>query len=125
MRLLLDTHVLLWSLATPEELSPGARAAIADGTNQVFASAASFWEIAIKAAAGKLTVADDLLDAADAAGFSSLPIVPSDALRAGALPSLHGDPFDRMLVAQALERSLTVVTRDRRFDGYGALTLAA
>ncbi|MFN8518876.1 MAG: type II toxin-antitoxin system VapC family toxin [Chloroflexota bacterium] len=125
MRLLLDTHVLLWALSTPEALVPEARRVIEDGANEVLVSAASFWEIAIKATAGRLTASDDLLAASAEAGFSGLTIDPADAVRAGALPPLHRDPFDRMLVAQAQARSLAIVTRDTRLAAYGVTILPA
>lgn len=125
MRLLLDTHVLLWALADPAHLGDGARLAIQDGRNEVLVSAATVWEIAIKRAAGKLDAPDDLLGVALATGFGSLPISARHASIAGALPPHHRDPFDRMLVAQARVESLTVVTRDERFDLYGADVLPA
>jgi PIN domain nuclease of toxin-antitoxin system len=125
MRLLLDTHALLWALADPDRLSDDAHEAVRDGRNEVLVSAASVWEIAIKRAAGKLDAPDDLLDVTVAAGFQSLPISAQHALLAGALPRHHRDPFDRMLVAQARAESLLIVTRDPRFAPYEVNVLAA
>ena len=119
MRLLLDTHVLLWWLAADPGLSPAARSVIAEGANTVFVSAATAWEMAIKRALGKLIVPDDLEGAVTASGFQSLPITMAHALLAGALPRHHDDPFDRMLIAQAQSEGLTIVTRDAQFSAYG------
>lgn len=123
MRLLLDTHALLWSLAEPERIAEDARTAIEDGRNEVLVSAASAWEVAIKRAMGKLEAPDDLGAEIDAAAFGSLAITVEHALAAGALPLHHRDPFDRMLVAQATLEGLTIVTRDPRFEPYEVPTL--
>lgn len=125
MKLLLDTHALLWWLEDSAQLSDAAREAIADGGNEIAVSAASAWEIAIKRAAGKLRVPDDLDTVVETSGFSSLPITIEHALAAGALPPHHRDPFDRMLVAQASLEGMTIATRDPRFDPYGVPTLRA
>jgi PIN domain nuclease of toxin-antitoxin system len=106
-------------------MTAGARAAVTDGANEVFASVASAWEIGVKQAAGKLRAPDDLLEVTAAAGIAWLPIVARHALAAGALPPHHRDPFDRMLVAQARVESLTLVTRDKRFADYGVEILDA
>ena len=118
MRLLLDTRALLWWLAD-EGLSSQTRDAIADPANLVAVSAASAWEIAIKKALGKLTAPDDLEQQVHAGGFVSLPINIAHGIAAGQLPRHHDDPFDRMLIAQALAEGLTIVTRDKRFEDYG------
>jgi PIN domain nuclease of toxin-antitoxin system len=89
----------------------------------LFFSAASIWEMAIKQAKGKLGVPDNLLDTMAQRGFVELPVLSHDALRAGALPPHHGDPFDRMIVAQAQSGGLTVVTRDERIAAYGVPVL--
>jgi PIN domain nuclease of toxin-antitoxin system len=122
--LLLDTHVLLWWLADDPHLTPTMREAIADPSTTVMVSAASAWEVAIKAAVGKLTVPDGLRQELERHGFDELPVTVEDGLAAGALPRHHGDPFDRMLIAQAVRRRLVVVTADRRFVDYDVLTLA-
>ncbi len=124
MRLLLDTHALLWWLAD-EGLTADARAAIAAGHNQVLVSAASAWEIAIKRALGRLSAPEDLLDQLAASGFDHLPIALRHALAVSDLPAHHRDPFDRMLIAQAMVEGLTVVTRDRRFSAYPVAVLPA
>ena len=106
------------------ELSASERAAIADPANQIAVSAASIWEAEIKAALGKLVIAGgDLLAEARAAGFELLDITADDAVAAARLPAHHGDPFDRMLVAMAQRRALTLVTRDPRLGSYGVATL--
>jgi PIN domain nuclease of toxin-antitoxin system len=125
MRLLLDTHTVLWSLSSPAQLTADARAAIEDGRNEVLVSAASAWEIAIKRALGRLKAPDDLTSAMEAAVFAALPITIPHALAAGALPPHHRDPFDRMLIAQARLEDLTIVTRDPRFARYGVPTVPA
>jgi PIN domain nuclease of toxin-antitoxin system len=125
VKLLLDTHALLWALAEPERLTEEAREAVRDGRNEVLVSAASVWEISIKQAAGKLRAPDDLLDVTADAGFGSLPILARHALAAGTLSAHHRDPFDRMLIAQAREEALTIVTRDQRFRAYDVELLLA
>lgn len=120
MKLLLDTHALLWSIISPEQLSPTAQAAITDPTSQVAVSAISFWEIAIKSAIGKLTLhgADPemLVDAAQRQGFELLPLDPRLAATYTKLPTdpQHRDPFDRMLVWQAISLGYTLVSRDQK-----------
>ena len=124
MRLLLDTHALLWWLAD-EGLIPQAREAIADPANLVAVSAASAWEISIKKALGKLSAPDDLEQQVQTSGFIPLPITIAHALAAGQLSRHHEDPFDRILVAQAIAEGMTIVTRDKRFEDYDvALVLA-
>ncbi len=129
MRLLLDTHVVLWALGDTARLAPATRAAIAAPDNDVFVSAASLWEIAIKEALGKLRLPaparEWLPGALERAGLSGLDIEGRHALTAGALPPHHRDPFDRLLVAQALEEGLTLVTSDPRVAPYGVSLLPA
>lgn len=127
MRLLLDTHAFIWWMTTDEQLSQLARRAIADEANVILVSAASAWEIATKHRLGKLLGADEI--APDIAGaiadqdFEELPITIADAARAGALPGHHRDPFDRMLIAQALVRNLMLVSNEPLFDRYGVRRL--
>jgi PIN domain nuclease of toxin-antitoxin system len=116
--LLLDTHALLWALADEDRLSPDARAELSAGATPAFVSAASIWEIEIKRALGKLEAPADLLDAVAAARFAALDVTFAHASIAGSLPRSHGDPFDRMLVAQARCEGLTVVTRDPHIAAY-------
>ncbi|WP_432512233.1 type II toxin-antitoxin system VapC family toxin [Kineococcus sp. SYSU DK001] len=118
MALLLDTHVLLWWLSDDERLPERMRAAVADGENEVFVSAASAWEMSVKAALGKLTVPDGLREELQQQGFTELPVTVEDGLAAGALPRHHDDPFDRMLIAQAGRRGLRLLSVDRRFSDY-------
>jgi PIN domain nuclease of toxin-antitoxin system len=124
VKLLLDTHALLWWLAGDPALDPAAVEAIA-AADTVAISAASAWEIAIKQASGKLSGPDDLPGELAGNRFSELPVTVSHALAAGALPPLHTDPFDRILVAQARLEGLTLVTRDRRLADYGVAFLRA
>ncbi len=126
MRLLLDTHALLWWFAGERGLAAVARNAIADERAVVHVSAASLWEIAIKSALGKLKVdGDELVTGIEADGFVELPIGARHAVAAGRLPPHHQDPFDRMLVAQAQVERLVVVTRDPAFSRYDVQTLPA
>lgn len=118
MRILLDTHILLWWLGDDPVLPAPAAAAIADADNEVIVSAASAWEIAIKKAAGRLEAPEDLLDALAENEFATLVITPVHALTAGRLPPHHSDPFDRMLIAQAQTEGLTLVSLDRQFSHY-------
>ncbi len=123
MRLLLDTHALLWWLAEDSSLPASARRAIANKNNTVVVSAASAWEIATKVRLGRLEAAADLTS--DLPGylaqerFEGLPVSIEHGIRAGSLPGSHKDPFDRMLIAQAQAESLTIVSNEAVFDGYG------
>jgi PIN domain nuclease of toxin-antitoxin system len=125
VNLLLDTAVLLWWLDDNPRLGPPARDAIADETNLVVVSAASAWEMAIKAALGKLRTPEGLVNVLTQEGFSTLTIGIDHALRAGALPPHHSDPFDRMLVAQAIVEELVLVTADQHLSAYPVDILAA
>lgn len=118
MRLLLDTHILLWALADSPKLGRNLRRQIITPANAVLISAASVWEIAIKKRLGKLNAPDNLIEAIEASEFSSLPISFDHAVAAGRLPLHHDDPFDRMLIAQAQCDGLVLVTQDRRFAAY-------
>lgn len=119
MILLLDAHALLWWLADDPTMSRSGRAAIEDPANDVIVSAASVWEIEIKRALGELTAPDGLVDAVHAASLGTVPITAADAEHAGRLPPHHRDPFDRMLVAQALRLGAVIVSRDADFAPYG------
>lgn len=123
MRLLLDTQILIWAFEGGGRLTPEARAAIVDGANTVYASAASAWEIAIKKGLGKLNAPDDLPEQLVRHRFIPLPVTVEHALAVERLPAHHSDLFDRLLVAQAgLERA-TLVTRDSMLRRYGIGTL--
>jgi len=123
VNLLLDPHTLLWWV-TGQRLSDAATEAIRDPDNLVGVSAAAVWEIAIKQALGKLTTDGDL-DSVLEEDFEPIPITFEDARRAGGLPAVHRDPFDRMLVAQAQNRGLVLVSRDPVFESYDVTTLKA
>jgi PIN domain nuclease of toxin-antitoxin system len=119
MRLLIDTHVFIWASDTPSKLTAKTRALIAEPANDVFVSAASLWEMAIKAAMGRLRFPVDRMPEIIAEmGFEPLSMTMSHALEAGSLPRHHDDPFDRMLIAQARLDGLTLVTLDRQFARY-------
>jgi PIN domain nuclease of toxin-antitoxin system len=123
LQLLLDTHALLWWLAGERRLSRRARAAIADADARIHVSAASAWEIATKYRLGKLpgaaAIVHDIPGVLASQAFAQLPITVVHAQRAGALHGEHRDPFDRMLIAQALCEGLTLVTMERLFAQYG------
>ena len=127
MRLLLDTHAFLWWLSGSRRLSGAARRALEDDGNRVMVSAASAWEIATKHRLGKLPGSDvlarDVAGAIASQGFEELAITVHDAERAGRLTGPHRDPFDRMLIAQALAHDLVVVSVDAVFEQYGVKRL--
>lgn len=125
MILLLDAHALLWWLNGESTLSAVARAAIAEPANDTLVSAATVWELAIKQGLGKLRIDADLLAEIDRAGLTGLPVTMEDGNLAGGLPPHHKDPFDRMLVAQALRLDALIVTRDRAFSAYDINLIAA
>jgi PIN domain nuclease of toxin-antitoxin system len=124
LRLLLDTHVLLW-WASGKPMAAEAAKAIRQPDNEVLVSAASVWEAEIKASAGKLLLKADLETELAQHGFGPLAITVGHAVTAARLPRHHADPFDRMLVAQAQLESLTLVTRDPVFLQYNVAVLAA
>jgi PIN domain nuclease of toxin-antitoxin system len=124
MRILLDTHILLWSLAEPHRLDAETRAAIADGADAVLFSAASIWEIAIKSQLGRIDFAvtpTEITRSALETGFLELPIRSRAAARVAELPPLHRDPFDRLLIAQAMSEPALLYTADRQLAAYTEL----
>lgn len=123
MRLLLDTHAVIWALEDSASLSSVARELIIDPDNQILVSATSAIEIAIKRSVGKLEAPDDLRSAIDAAGFIPLTIDFATAERLASLPHHHRDPFDRLLIAQALAENVAIVTRDSAFAAYPVTTI--
>lgn len=125
MILMVDARSFLWWASNDAELQPGARAAISDPANDVIVSAATVWELETKRARGKLTAPPDLLEVIDLEGFSCLPVSGTDAIVAARLPPHHRDPFDRMLVAQALRLGAIVVTRDHALGAYEVEILTA
>lgn len=123
MELLLDTHAFLWWLTDSRRLSEEVRRVISDPSNDKLISAASAWEIATKYRLGKLPEAEaialDIPGTIARQGFEELPISVADAVRAGALPGPLRDPFDRILIAQALSRDLLLISVETPFDSYG------
>ena len=124
MKLLLDSHILLWSLMEVHRLGAHIRDAIASPANEVFVSAVSMWELAVKREKGKLHAPDDLVSIVQRRGFTPLPLSLSHAEQAAMLPVYHRDPFDRMLVAQAQAEGLILVTQDARVRRYGIRTMS-
>jgi PIN domain nuclease of toxin-antitoxin system len=125
VRLLLDTHALVWALVDKARLAPGARDAIEDARNDVAVSAASAWEIETKRLRTGWDVPDDLAGALDDSEFQPLAITIEHAIAAVRLPRHHDDPFDRLLVAQAQIEGLTIVTRDSKIAQYQVAVLPA
>lgn len=123
MKLLLDTHALLWAVLDPPSLSQRCALLIADEANAVMVSAVSAWEIATKVRLGKLAGAEpfeeEFLEVIEEAGYTLVPIDAGDALRAGRLAGTHRDPFDRMLAAQALARDIPLLSNDAKLDEFG------
>jgi PIN domain nuclease of toxin-antitoxin system len=122
VKVILDTHALLWAVLSPTELSRQAAEIIADEANIILISAASAWEIATKVRIGKLPGAErferEFLDVMDDAGYSLLSIDAASALRAGRLASEHRDPFDRMIAAQAMAEDIPVISADLKLDSF-------
>lgn len=124
-RLLLDTHTLLWALTSPGTLRESARDSISNPNNEVYVSAVSGWEIALKSNLRKLQVPDSVFEMIEVTGFAHLSVTFSHGVEAGGLPLHHRDPFDRLLVAQARLEDLVLVTRDSRITQYEVNTMAA
>lgn len=119
MRLLLDTHVLLWAMLDADRLGHSSKTMIARA-DEVFVSSVSLWELAIKNSVGKLAIDLAKLEAAVlAAGYRPLPVAWAHALALGGLPPIHRDPFDRMLVAQAISEPMHLLTPDKALAAYG------
>ena len=123
MKILLDTNVVLWAALSPGKLTAAAASAISSTRNDLLISAASAWEIATKVRLGKLPEATKLeanfISASQLAGYTLLPIHADTALRSGRLLGAHGDPFDRMIAAQALELAIPVISADPKLDSFG------
>ncbi len=122
MKILLDTHVLLWMLSRAERLSETARSLISDQDNELLFSVAAYWEIGIKVSIGKLGLSDDWQETIPTEmarnEIAWLPISPAHIHAVSKLPWMHRDPFDRLLVAQAQTEELTLLTNDAAFSGY-------
>ncbi|MFK5949015.1 MAG: type II toxin-antitoxin system VapC family toxin [Methylococcales bacterium] len=125
MNFLLDTHTLIWALENNPTLSESAHDAIIKGENMIFVSSASAWEISIKKAIGKLQAPDNLYQEIKLHRFTELKINFEHAQLAGKLPDIHKDPFDRMLIAQAMIEKLTFITRDKLIAQYNVNCLTA
>ena len=123
MRLLLDTHIYLWAATNHRSLSRSAKQLILEA-DDIFVSAASIWEATIKSALGKLDAAPEaLVRAITASGFAELPVRAMHAAAVRKLPSLHRDPFDRLLIAQAISEPLHFLTSDRALAAYSELVI--
>jgi len=123
MRFLLDTHSFLWTVFSPEKLSKSARGTIKDRENEVAVSVVTFWEVSLKYALGKLDLVkvkpEDLPDVAEKTGMDILQITPQEAASFHNLPRLtHKDPFDRLIIWQAIQRKMPLISRDREFKDY-------
>lgn len=127
MKLLLDTHVFIWWVSDPKQLSPAVLAAFCDPANEMIISIASIWELQVKTQLGKLTLGKPLpqviTEQSEEALFSILPVTLAHIFAIGGLRLIHGDPFDRMLIAQSLSEQLTLVTKDQMMGQYGARVL--
>lgn len=118
MKILLDTHIFLWAISQPERLPDKWRIELESQANQVYLSAVSVAEIMIKSSIGKLDVQFDPLDIADKSGFDLLDFTAQDAFLLKDMPFHHRDPFDRMLIAQAIQKRLSLMTDDAKFSFY-------
>ena len=128
MRVLVDTHLLLWAVASSRRLPKEARSLILDTANEVFYSAASVWEVAIKSGMRRRDFRANptaLVRALAQSGFSELPVTAAHAARVAGLPAIHRDPFDRLLVAQSLAEPMTLLTNDEVLLGFGPLVQLA
>lgn len=119
MRILLDTHVLLWALGAPDLLTDARRQLVEDASNTLYVSAVNAAEIAIKASIGKLSIDGDLLSMVEETGFEWIDFTAPEAVLLQSLPFHHRDPFDRMLVCQALHRRVPLMTDDPKIAPYG------
>jgi len=129
MNVLVDTHVWIWSLADPNRLSPECRRLLSSSRNVIYLSAASAWELAFKAALGKIELPEPVETYVPTRmarqGITALPITHTHALTVSTLPPHHRDPFDRLLIAQAIVERLPILTADAAFDRYGVEVIRA
>jgi len=128
VRLLLDTQILLWALIEPGKLKPETRRLLEDPEHEVLFSVASIWEMAIKAALGRADFQvspDAIVEAARASGFVELPVRSAAALKVASLPHHHHDPFDRLLVAQAMTEPARLCTADAQLEAYSEMVVRA
>lgn len=128
MRLLLDTHVAIWALVSPDLIPDRIADLIADPENDIYVSAASIWEIGIKFALGKPSAppfsARDAISYFTEAGFISLPVIAAHAAAVEELPPIHADPFDRILIAQAFSEPLRLISHDAKVAAYGTAVIS-
>jgi PIN domain nuclease of toxin-antitoxin system len=125
MQYLLDTHVFLWWLTTPEKIHAKAQKIIRDKSNDIFISSASFWEMSIKKSLGRLTIPHNIMETTTSENFKILPILPEECIGVADLPMLHSDPFDRLLIIQAKLQNLVFITKDKKIAEYPVVTLKA
>ena len=125
MRLLLDTHIVVWWGDASPRLAPSIHAAVTDPANEIFVSTVFWWELAIKSSRGHLAIPAGLRQRLRQDGFRDLLITAEHALGVARLPTLHRDPFDRMLIAQALAEGLVLVTHDEIITRYAVPVLEA
>ncbi len=123
MRVLIDTHIFIWCDQKPGSVTPNLLATLRDRQNDIFVSAVTVWEIAIKRASGKLAFAAPIAETVERLGFQLLPISGAHAERAGGLPRHHNDPFDRLIIAQAYLEGLVLGTQDPAMRAYGVAML--
>lgn len=124
MKYLLDTHIILWWLTTPEKIHKKAQKIIKDKSNSIYVSSASLWEMAIKKSIGRLTLPHNLIEIMAIENFKILPINAEESLNVADLPMHHTDPFDRLMIMQAKLNDLIIITRDAKFAEYPVITLA-
>lgn len=123
MRALVDSHIAVWWLADPARLSSNARRVITDPGNEIYLSAASVWELGLKIARGRLLMPTDFVDVLRTDGFADLPVGVDHAEASLSLPRRHGDPFDRLLIAQAMLEDLVLITSDGAILEYEEVAL--
>jgi PIN domain nuclease of toxin-antitoxin system len=125
MKYLLDTHVILWWISEPEQISSKARKIISDKNIKVLISSVSIWEMSIKKSLGRLSFPSNLIQVLESEGFEMLPMNGIEAISIAELPLIHQDPFDRMLVMQAKINDLVLITRDAKIIKYPVVTIKA
>lgn len=123
MRILVDTHVFIWAVATPERLSSAKRGELESRANVIYLSSVSIAEVMIKASLNKLRFDHDVIDCAERLGFETMDFSAADAVLLKDLPFHHRDPFDRMLIAQSMARNITLMSDDHRFAAYSCSLL--
>jgi PIN domain nuclease of toxin-antitoxin system len=122
---LLDTHVILWWLTDPKEISHKANKIISDKDNNIYVSCVSLWEMAIKKGLGRLTLPRNIIEILHSEGFQLISIGPEEALGISDLPFIHNDPFDRMLIMQAKLHDFVLITRDKNMMDYPVISIKA